>query len=87
MINVKVKETITFELLNSERISGLDAVYYRVISTFEKDQAWHKVDEAIGSVHTLNLQFEDTGNYLLEIKSADIAGNESIPKRFLIEVH
>ena len=81
IIDAMTDELITFELLASDRISGIDETLYRIPTI---DKKWHLVSQDIP--HKLITSIDKQGYYLIEIKTKDIAGNESMHKRFWLRI-
>ena len=81
IIDAMTGELITIELLPSDRISGTYKTSYR-IPTIDKE--WHLVTEGIPN--KLITSIDKQGYYLMEIKTKDIAGNESTYKRFWLRI-
>ena len=81
IIDAMTDELITFELLASDRISGINETLWR-IPTIDKE--WHPVPQDIP--HKLVISIDNPGYYLIEIKTNDLAGNESMHKRFWLRI-
>lgn len=71
-------------MLGSDTISGLKEIYYRAFKGYYDNAEWHAIGKAIP--RTLNLHFDTTGFYRVQLKATDIAGNESITKEFRIKI-
>jgi hypothetical protein len=85
MVSAKVKEKVTFQMLGSDLISGIGSIQYRVIKPLEKEpNTWEIVQKNIP--YTLDLAFDKSGIYHLQLKAVDVAGNESAVKDFWIRV-
>ena len=85
IINAKFNEMVTFEMLGSDTVSGMDSIYYRVLQSRGPDQGWQVLDETSFPL-SLNLKFDKSDIYKVQLKARDIAGNESDIKEFLVKV-
>lgn len=85
LIDAKVNETLTFEVLGSDHISGIDKMLYRVVQPLNLNTEWQIAPQDIPQ--KITVQFDKASNYRLQIKATDIAGNESAVKEFWIRVH
>lgn len=81
IIDAMTGELITIELLPSDRISGIEKTSYRIPTI---DKGWHLVTQGIPN--KIITSIDKQGYYLLEIKTKDIAGNESMEKRFWLRI-
>lgn len=84
LIDVKRYESLTFEVLASDRISGVHSVMYRIVQNFNEETSWNIAVEDIPMKIVLN--FSNTGNYRVQMKAFDVAGNESQVKQFWVRV-
>lgn len=85
MINARVNEKITFQMFGSDLVSGINSIQYRILKPLEREQKdWQTVHKDIP--YTLDLKFDKTGIYHLQLKATDVAGNVSSVRDFWIRI-
>ncbi|MFQ5970029.1 MAG: hypothetical protein ACE5J2_06010 [Nitrososphaerales archaeon] len=88
IIRAYTMETLTFQILVGDQISGVKSTYYRVVpysSVISTD--WQILETDSGPFpHSISFNIQNHGTYKLQLKAEDVAGNESSIKEFVIRI-